>query len=60
MQPGGYLQLKDRLKAIIILVGMTISAIKVEKQLYRHPNGAMPSETWGARHAFVEIRKGSH
>src|SRR5690606_21108533 len=49
----GYLEVKDRLKDIIISGGENISTIEVESVLYRHPAVleaavvARPDEKWG-------------
>ena len=64
MHPDGYVQLKDRLKDIIISGGENISSIEVEDVLYRHPSVleaavvARPDETWGETPcAFVTLKK---
>lgn len=61
----GYLQIKDRLKDIIISGGENISSIEVESVLYRHPKVAAaavvakPDEKWGETPcAFVELKAG--
>ncbi|MEO1313192.1 MAG: acyl-CoA synthetase, partial [Pseudomonadota bacterium] len=60
----GYLQIKDRLKDVIISGGENISSVEVEGALHRHPAVqlaavvAMPHEKWGeAPCAFVELRE---
>ena len=65
MHPDGYIQLKDRLKDIIISGGENISSIEVEDALYKHPDVeaaavvARPDEKWGETPcAFVEITQG--
>ncbi len=62
----GYIEVKDRLKDIIISGGENISSIEVESVLYRHPKVAaaavvaMPDEKWGETPcAFVELKPGT-
>ncbi|HYZ31168.1 MAG TPA: acyl-CoA synthetase [Crenalkalicoccus sp.] len=64
--PGGYIQLKDRSKDIIISGGENISSIEVEDVLYKHPAVmlaavvARPDEKWGeVPCAFVELKPGA-
>lgn len=51
--PDGYVEIKDRLKDIIISGGENISTIELEGVLYRHPGVmeaavvARPDEKWG-------------
>jgi len=59
----GYLEIKDRLKDIIISGGENISTIEVEDTLYRHPAVleaavvARPDEKWGETPcAFVTLK----
>ena len=59
----GYLEIKDRLKDIIISGGENISTIEVEDTLYRHPGVleaavvARPDEKWGETPcAFVTLK----
>lgn len=59
----GYLEIKDRLKDIIISGGENISTIEVEDALYRHPSVmeaavvARPDEKWGETPcAFVTLK----
>ena len=61
----GYIQIRDRLKDVIISGGENISSVEVEAALFKHPavlNAAvvaMPSEKWGESPcAFVELRDG--
>ena len=61
----GYIEIKDRLKDMIISGGENISSIEVESVLYRHPQVAaaavvaMPDEKWGETPcAFVELKAG--
>ncbi|MCC5808765.1 MAG: acyl-CoA synthetase [Ectothiorhodospiraceae bacterium] len=63
--PDGYVEIKDRLKDIIISGGENISTIEVEDVLYRHPAVleaavvARPDEKWGETPcAFVTLREG--
>ncbi len=62
----GYIEVKDRLKDIIISGGENISSIEVESVLYRHPQVAAAAvvaildEKWGETPcAFVELRPGA-
>lgn len=64
MHPDGYVQVRDRLKDIIISGGENISSVEVEKALYRHPAVAdaaivaMPDDKWGeVPCAFVELKR---
>jgi fatty-acyl-CoA synthase len=51
--PGGYIEVRDRAKDIVISGGENISSIEVEKTLYDHPSVleaaivAYPDEKWG-------------
>ncbi len=61
----GYMQIRDRLKDVIISGGENISSVEVEAVLFRHPVVqaaavvAMPHEKWGeVPCAFVELRPG--
>ncbi len=61
----GYIQIKDRIKDIIISGGENISSIEVEGILYRHPKVleaavvARPDEKWGETAcAFVTLKEG--
>jgi fatty-acyl-CoA synthase len=63
MHPNGYIEVKDRLKDIIISGGENISTIEVEAVLYRHPAVleagvvARPDEKWGETPcAFVTLK----
>lgn len=62
--PDGYLQIRDRLKDVIISGGENISSVEVEVVLYRHPAVAVaavvarPHEKWGETPcAFIELRQ---
>jgi fatty-acyl-CoA synthase len=64
--PDGYIELRDRLKDIIISGGENISTIEIEQLVARHPAVlecavvAIPDEKWGERpKAFVTLRKDS-
>jgi len=65
MHPDGYMEVKDRLKDIIISGGENISTIEVEGILYRHPGVleagvvARPDEKWGETVcAFITLKEG--
>jgi fatty-acyl-CoA synthase len=65
VHPDGYIQIRDRLKDVIISGGENISSVEVEAVLYRHPAVqaaavvAMPDPKWGeVPCAFVELRDG--
>ncbi len=66
MHPNGYIEVKDRLKDIIISGGENISTIEVESVLYRHPAVleagvvARPDEKWGETPcAFITLKEGA-
>ncbi|MEM8542027.1 MAG: AMP-binding protein, partial [Pseudomonadota bacterium] len=66
MHPNSYVQIRDRLKDVIISGGENISSVEVEAVLYAHPAVqaaaivAQPHEKWGeVPCAFVELREGS-
>lgn len=61
--PDGYIEVKDRLKDIIISGGENISSLEVENVLYRHPDVleaavvARPCKKWGETPcAFIELK----
>jgi fatty-acyl-CoA synthase len=63
--PGGYIELKDRSKDVIISGGENISSIEVEHTIAQHPAVyevavvAIPHEKWGERpKAFVSLKPG--
>ncbi len=63
VHPDGYIEIKDRLKDIIISGGENISSIEVESVLYRFPAVAAaavvakPDEKWGESPcAFIELK----
>jgi fatty-acyl-CoA synthase len=65
MHADGYIEVKDRLKDIIISGGENISTIEVEGVLYRHPAVleagvvARPDEKWGETPcAFITLKEG--
>ena len=66
MHPNSYVQIRDRLKDVIISGGENVSSVEVEAVLYRHPAikaaavVARPHTRWGeAPCAFVELREGA-
>jgi fatty-acyl-CoA synthase len=66
VHPDGYVQIRDRIKDVIISGGENISSIEVESILLRHPAVAeaavvgLPHEKWGETpHAFVVLREGA-
>ncbi|MGI8608210.1 MAG: long-chain-fatty-acid--CoA ligase [Candidatus Dormibacteria bacterium] len=66
VHPGGYLEIRDRIKDVIISGGENISTVEVEACLLRHPAVlevaivGMQDEKWGeAPHAFVVLRDGA-
>lgn len=63
--PDGYIEVKDRLKDIIISGGENISTVEVERVLYSHPAVveaavvARPDNHWGQTPcAFVKLKEG--
>jgi fatty-acyl-CoA synthase len=65
IQPDGYIQIRDRLKDVIISGGENISSVEVEAVLFRHPAVqaaavvAKADPKWGeVPCAFVELRPG--
>src|SRR5437588_6460830 len=63
IHPDGYIEIRDRLKDVIISGGENISSVEVEGVLLRHPGVqevaivGLPHERWGeAPHAFVVLR----
>ncbi len=66
IQSSGYIQIRDRLKDVIISGGENISSVEIEGALHRHAAVqaaavvAMPSAKWGESPcAFVERRPGT-
>ncbi|XP_006340821.2 probable acyl-activating enzyme 1, peroxisomal [Solanum tuberosum] len=65
--PDGYIEVKDRLKDIVISGGENISTVEVERVLYSHPAifetavVARPDNHWGQTPcAFVKLKDGSN
>jgi fatty-acyl-CoA synthase len=63
VHPGGYAEIRDRLKDVIISGGENISSVEVEGVLLRHPAVqevaivGLPHERWGeAPQAFVVLK----
>ena len=63
---GGYVEIKDRAKDIVISGGENISTVEVEDVLYRHPAVleaavvSRPDATWGETPcAFVDLKPGA-
>jgi fatty-acyl-CoA synthase len=66
VHPDGYIEIRDRLKDVIISGGENISSVEVEGVLLRHPAVqevaivGLPDERWGeAPHAFVVLKEGA-
>ena len=66
VHPDGYLEIRDRLKDVIISGGENISSVEVEGVLLRHPAVqevavvGVPHEKWGeSPHAFVVLKAGA-
>ena len=66
VHPDGYVEIRDRMKDVIISGGENISSIEVEGVLLRHPAVmevavvGLPHERWGqAPHAFVVCKPGA-
>ncbi len=66
VHPDGYVEIRDRLKDVIISGGENISSVEVEGVLLRHPAiqevaiVGMPDEKWGeSPHAFVVLKEGA-
>ncbi len=65
VHPDGYIEIRDRIKDVIISGGENISSVEVEGELLRHEAVqevavvGMPHEKWGETpHAFVVLRPG--
>ena len=66
LHPDGYVEIRDRIKDVIISGGENISSVEVEGVLLRHPAVVeaaivgLPHERWGeAPHAYVVLRDGA-
>jgi len=66
VHPDGYVDIRDRLKDVIISGGENISSVEVEGVLLRHPAVqeaavvGLPDARWGeAPHAFVVLARGA-
>src|SRR5438132_14092386 len=66
IHPDGYIEIRDRLKDVIISGGENISSVEVEGVLLRHPAVqevaivGLPHERWGeSPHAFVILKAGA-
>ena len=66
VHPDGYVEVRDRLKDVIISGGENISSVEVEGVLMRHPAVqevavvGLPDEQWGeSPHAFVVLKPGA-
>ncbi len=66
VHPDGYVEIRDRLKDVIISGGENISSVEVEGALLRHPAVqevaivGMPDERWGeAPQAFIVLKAGA-
>jgi len=65
VHPDGYVEIRDRIKDVIISGGENISSVEVEAMLLRHPAVqevavvGMPDKQWGETpHAFVVLKSG--
>jgi fatty-acyl-CoA synthase len=66
VHPDGYVEIRDRIKDVIISGGENVSSVEVEGVLLRHAAVlevaivGLPDERWGeAPHAFVVLREGT-
>jgi acyl-CoA synthetase (AMP-forming)/AMP-acid ligase II len=66
IHPDGYVEIRDRLKDVIISGGENVSSIEVEGVILRHPAVqevavvGFPHERWGETpHAFVVLKPGA-
>jgi fatty-acyl-CoA synthase len=66
LHPDGYVEIRDRIKDVIISGGENISSLEVEGVLLRHPAVqeaaivGLPHEKWGeAPHAYVVLKAGA-
>ncbi|MBF7081890.1 long-chain-fatty-acid--CoA ligase [Desulfallas sp. Bu1-1] len=67
VHPNGYVEIKDRMKDIIISGGENISTVEVENVIYTHPDVqevaviAVPDEKWGeVPKAFIVPKPGTN
>ena len=67
VHPDGYVEIRDRVKDVIISGGENISSVEVEGTLLHHPSVlevavvGMPHEKWGeSPHAFVVLHDGAN
>ena len=65
VHPDGYVEIRDRLKDVIISGGENISSVEVEGVLLRHPLVqevavvGVPHEKWGeSPHAYIVLKQG--
>ncbi len=65
VHPDGYIEIRDRIKDVIISGGENISSVEIEGVLIHHPAVqevsvvGMPHEKWGeAPNAFIVLREG--
>jgi fatty-acyl-CoA synthase len=66
VHPDGYVEIRDRLKDVIISGGENVSSVEVEGVMLRHAAVqeaaivGVPNEKWGeVPHAFIVLKKGS-
>jgi fatty-acyl-CoA synthase len=66
MHPDGYVEIRDRLKDVIVSGGENISSVEVEQAIVRHPSVleaaviGIPDDHWGERpKAFVTLADGA-
>jgi fatty-acyl-CoA synthase len=66
LHPDGYIEIRDRLKDVIISGGENISSVEVEQVIVRHPSVleaavvGVPDDRWGERpKAFVTLADGA-
>jgi fatty-acyl-CoA synthase len=66
VHPDGYVEIRDRIKDVIISGGENISSVEVEGTLLRHPAVreaaivGLPHDRWGeVPHAFVVLAEGA-
>ena len=66
VHPDGYVEIRDRLKDVIISGGENVSSIEVEGVMLRHADVleaaivGVPHEKWGeVPHAFIVLKKGA-